>query len=76
MSEAEPTTAEAVREAVAHALENVRETKAHYLALRNGSDGPESDPFTAEVDEAARAVTAAEERLAAARRTLLAFFAA
>ena len=75
MSEADPTPAEAARENVAKALENVRRAKAHHRALRSrehsGTDAP-----TEELDAAARAVAAAEERLAQTRGELLAFFAA
>ncbi len=74
MAEPEPSAAEAARDAVAQALKNVRETRAHYLALRSGGDVPQTNAAAAAVDEAARAVVAAEEQLDAARRALLAFF--
>ncbi len=75
MPEAEPTAAEAVRENVAQALEEVRRAKAHHRALR-GRERSGTDAPSGELDEAVRAVAAAEERLVRARGELLAFFAA
>jgi hypothetical protein len=74
MSEAVPNAAEAVRENVAQALDDVRRAKAHHRALQ-GRERPGTDAPAGELQDAAHAVSAAEERLAEARCALLAFFA-
>ena len=69
------TEAEPMREAVAQALDILRRAKARHSALQAVSRTEVAASAT-ELDEATRAVTAAEERLAKARKELLAFFAA
>lgn len=70
----QPTEAEPMREAVAQALEELRRAKARHRALQ-AVGRTEAAASSTELDEAARAIVAAEERLAKARGELLAYFA-